>query len=337
MPPEANGDRSPKGHLWLAAAAVAFLLLLPLLISDRYIWGILVLAHIYAGLACGFDILLGFAGLPVLGFAVFVGVGGYVAAFINLELALSPWVIMPIAGLAGALFGLLLGIPCLRLRGLYLALASFAAMAICEKIVIVFSDYTLGREGLTGLDPISHSRIFDYYVSLIMMLVSAGLLLLLVRSKVGLILNSIRDDEEAAEAVGVNTNRFKLLAFVIASFLGGFWGSFLGHYNMHVGPDFFGLHTALTIIMITIVGGLGTIVGPIAGAFLLIILNELLREIGQARLIVYALTTIVIMLLSPQGMVMPLLGFLGRLVQKAKGLLGWSPGRRTKNVSSADY
>jgi branched-chain amino acid transport system permease protein len=296
-------------HL-VALLTVGLLTLLPLVIRDSYIWGILVMANIYAALAAGFDILLGYAGLAVIGYALFVGVGAYVAAFLNLYLGLPPFVTIFAAGFAGALFGLLLGIPCMRLKGLYLALASLAAATICEKTVIVLSDYTFGREGLSGLDPISYSPLFDYYASLILMLASAGLLLSVVRSKIGLILNSIRDDQDAAEAVGINTNRYKLLAFLIASFLGGFWGSFMGHYMMHVGPEMFGLHVALTIIMIAIVGGLGTVMGPLGGAYLLIILNELLRGIGEVRLLIYTVFTVVIMLLLPKGIVPSILRFI---------------------------
>lgn len=295
---------------------IGLLTLLPLVVRDSYIWGILVMANIYAALAAGFDILLGYTGLAVIGYSLFVGVGAYVAAFLNLKLGLPPIVTMFAAGFAGALFGLLLGIPCLRLKGLYLALASLAAASIFEKTVIVFSDYTFGREGLSGLDPISYSPLFDYYASLILMIVSAILLLTVVTSKIGLILNSIRDDQDAAEAVGINTNRYKLLAFLIASFLGGFWGSFMGHYMMHVGPEMFGLYVALTIIMIAIVGGLGTVIGPIGGAYLLIIFNELLRGIGEIRLLIYTVVTVVIMLLLPQGVVPSILRFISsRLIR----------------------
>ena len=295
-------------HL-LAFITLSFLFSIPGLIKDPYIWGILVMANIYAAFGISFDIMFGYTGLAVLGFGLFVGIGGYTAAFLNLYLGMPPWLTMPISGLIGALFGLIIGIPCLRLKGLYLALASFAAAAICEKLVIVFNDITYGREGLSGLEPISFSKITNYYTSLILLLVSTGILLWIVRSKIGLILKSICNDETAAEAVGINTNRYKLLIFLISSFMGGFWGSFLAHFMMHVGPGVFGLHMAITIFMVTIVGGIGTIIGPVGGAYLLIIMNELLREIGEVRLLIYSLITIIIYLLLPHGIIQPTIDF----------------------------
>jgi branched-chain amino acid transport system permease protein len=320
----------------LAGIALLFLISIPGIIKDPYIWGILVVANIYAAFGISFDLLLGYTGLAVLGFGLFVGIGAYAAAFLNLYLGIPPWLTMPVSGLIGALFGLIIGLPCLRLRGLYLALASFAAAAICGKLVIVFNDITYGTEGLSGLDPISHSSLINYYTSLILLFVSIGILLAVVRSKVGLILKSICDDEAAAEAVGINTKRYKLLTFLISSFMGGFWGSFLAHYMMHVGPSVFGLHMAITIFMIAVVGGLGTIIGPVGGAYLLIIMNELLREIGEGRLLVYSVVTIIIYLLLPHGIVQPAVDFistgLGKVLninRAQKGSFGNSENSRS--------
>ncbi len=300
----------------LGFIVLLFLFLLPGLIKDPYIWGILVMANVYAAFGISFDLLFGYAGLAVLGFGLFVGIGAYSAAFLNIYLGLQPWATMPIAGLVGALFGVIIGIPCLRLRGLYLALASFAAAAVCEKLVIVFNSVTYGKEGLSGIDPISFNSLTNYYISLILLLVTTIILLLIVKSKIGLILKTICDDETAAEAVGINTNRYKLLTFVISSFFGGFWGSFLAHFMMHVGPGVFGLHMAITIFMVTIVGGLGTIIGPIGGAYLLIIMNELLREIGEIRLLIYSIITIIIYLLLPKGIIPPITQFIYNSLEK---------------------
>lgn len=308
-----------SNHL-LAFIVLLFLFLIPGVIRDPYIWGILVVANIYAAFGISFDLLLGYTGLAVLGFGLFVGVGAYAGAFLNLYLGMPPWLTMPVSGLIGALFGLIIGIPCLRLKGLYLALASFAAAAICEKLVIVFNSVTSGREGLSGLDPISFSNITNYYASLILLLVSTGILLGIVRSKIGLVLKSIRDDETAAKAVGINTNRYKLLTFLISSFMGGFWGSFLAHFMMHAGPGVFGLHMAITIFMVTIVGGVSTIIGPVGGAYLLIIMNELLRGIGEVRLLIYAVITIIIYLFLPQGIVQPTIVFVSTGLRKISSI-----------------
>jgi branched-chain amino acid transport system permease protein len=295
---------------------ILLLFLIPVLIKDPYIWGILVIANIYAGLGASFDLLLGYTGLGVIGYGLFVGVGGYTAAFFNLAFGMPPWLTMPLGGVIGAFFGLLLGISCLRLRGLYLAFASFASAAICEKIILVFHDITNGFEGLSGVVPFSLSRIANYYASLIMMLVTAGFLFFFVKSKMGLIIQSIRNDQEAAEAVGINTTRYKLTVFLVSSFFGGFWGAFMTHYMTHVGPELFGIRVGILIIMITIVGGMRTIVGSIGGAYLLIIMNELLREIGEFRLLIYSSMTIIIFLLMPEGIVPGMTKFVSTIFKK---------------------
>ena len=261
----------------LAAIFIVSLFVLPLIVTDPYVLGVIVTANIYAALAAGFDLLYGFAGLPVLGYGLFVGAGAYVAAVLNLYFGLPPWLTLLAGMFVGAVLGLLLGIPCLRLRGLYLALATFAVAAFFEKMVLVLYEYTGGLEGLSGLAPMFQSSAADYYTSLVLMLVCACSVLALVKSRIGSKLKAIKDDEEAAEAVGINTSRYKLVAFVVASLLAGFWGAFLGHYMMHVGPEMFGLRITLTIVMIAVVGGLGTVTGPVGASFLLIVLSEFAR------------------------------------------------------------
>ncbi len=299
---------------------ILFLFLIPVLIRDPYIWGILVIANIYAALGASFDLLMGYTGLGVIGYGLFVGVGGYTAASLSLAFGMSPLLTMPLGGLIGAFFGLLLGISCLRLRGLYLAFASFASAAICEKVILVFHDITNGFEGLSGVVPFSLSRIVNYYASLIMMVATAAFLFVLVKSKIGLIIQSIRNDQEAAEAVGINTTRYKLTVFLVSSFLGGFWGAFMTHYMTQVGPEVFGIRVGILIIMITIVGGIRTIIGSIGGAYLLIIMNELLREIGEFRLLIYSLITIIIFLVMPEGIVPGVTKFISTILKKRNPL-----------------
>lgn len=304
----------------LAIIVLVLVILVPRLIDNQYLWSILVVANIYAAIGIGFDLLLGYTGLSVLGFGLFVGIGGYTTAFLNLHYGMPPWLTMPLSGLVGAMFGIILGLPSLRLKGFYLALVSFTAAAIAEKLVIVFNSVTYGREGLSGIDPISSSNAGSYYVSIALLLVSVCVLLVIVKSKIGLILRSICDDETAAIAVGINTNRYKLMAFLVGSFFGGFWGSFWAHFMMHIGPEIFGLQMAITIFMVTIVGGIGTIVGAVGGAYLLIIMNELLREIGEFRLLIYCILTIIIYLLLPKGIVPPAIKYAAAGLSKVSNI-----------------
>jgi len=301
------------------ALFLLFLLLVPLMTDDLYLIGVLVLANVYAIFASSWDILSGYCGKENFGHTLFIGAGAYGAAYLNLYLGVPPMLNLLLCGLIGALFGVIIGIPCLPLVGPYLALATMAAASIAERLTMIFSKYTGGEEGLYGLEPITAGPVGDYYLSLVLVIITTVTLMAIGYSKQGLILRSIKEDEIASEAAGINTNRYKLAAFAVSAFFAGMGGAFYAHYQMYTGPTSLSIIMAVTIIIMCMIGGMGTIVGPVLAAYMLTMSNEFLRSIGDLRLLVYTGLLVVIVLFLPRGVFtvilerLPGLGYRGKV------------------------
>jgi branched-chain amino acid transport system permease protein len=194
-----------------------FLLLLPLFSKDPYMLRILIQASIFAILAASWDLLSGFTGQMNFGHALFFGVGAYTAALLNLHLHVPPWGSIPLGALAAVVAGLVIGIPCLRLRGTYLALTTLAFPIILMGIVFTLPGITGGELGVSGISRLSGSRIGDYYITVVLMLGLTTIMWKITDSKTGIIFHAIREDELAVRASGINTTRYKLLAFSLSS------------------------------------------------------------------------------------------------------------------------
>ena len=283
------------------------LLILPLVTRDPLILDVLVLANVYAIFSSSWDILSGYTGKENFGHALFIGTGAYAAAYLNLYLGVPPVLNLVFGGLIGVIFGMLIGIPCLPLTGPYIALATMAAAGIAERLTMIFPKYTGGEEGLYGVAPITSGPITDYYLSLGLLIFTMIILMLIGYSRKGLILKSIHYDEIASEAAGINTNRYKIGAFAVSAFFAGMGGAFYAHYQMYTGPTCLSMIMSLNVIIMSMVGGLGTIVGPVLGAYMLTILNESLREIGDFRILVYTGLVVVVVLFLPKGIFATLL------------------------------
>ena len=189
------------------------LVLLPVFNQDPYILRILVLTSIFAILAASWDLLSGYTGQMNFGHALFFGVGAYAAALINLHAHIPPWGSIPLGGFAAVVAGLIVGIPCLRLRGTYLALTTLAFPIILTGILFAIPDITGGELGISGIDRLCRSRVGAYYIAVVVMLVSCTLMWKITDSNTGIIFHAIREDEVAVRASGINTTRYKLMAF----------------------------------------------------------------------------------------------------------------------------
>lgn len=286
------------------------LLFLPLITDDPYVIDVLVLANVYAIFSGSWDILSGYTGKENFGHTLFIGAGAYSAAYLNLLLGVPPLVNLILGGIVGLFFGVLIGIPCLPLKGPYLALATMAAAGIAERLTMLFPKQTGGEEGLYGLSPITPGPVSDYYLSLLLLTVTLTVLMCIGYSKRGLILRSIHSDEVASQASGINTNRYKLGAFAVSAFFAGMGGAFYAHYQMYTGPTYLAMIMAINVIIMSMVGGLGTIIGPVLGAYLLTILNEFLRAFGDMRILVYTGLVVIIVLFLPRGIFTTLMDYL---------------------------
>ena len=312
------------------AAAVALLLVLPAFPSvlNPYAVSIFTLIFFYAFLGQAWNIVGGYAGQLSAGHAAFVGVGAYTSAVLSMQFGLTPWIGMLVGGLFAAGLGAVIGYLGFRfgLRGFYFVLLTVAFAEVC-RIVASNTDAVGGALGLyitfTGdprqfqfQDPRAH-----YYIALALLLLATAAAWILEGRRSGIYLGAIREDETAAEALGVDAFRYKMLAMVLSSFLTGLGGTFYAFYLLSLQPNaVFGIPLSVEIIIRPIVGGAGTLLGPILGSFILTPLGELSRTyFGQsglhgAHLIVYGALLIAVVLFLPQGAY----PFLARLVRRAR-------------------
>jgi branched-chain amino acid transport system permease protein len=281
------------------------LLLLPLVMDHPYYLGILFLASIFAILAASWDLLSGFTGQMNFGHALFFGVAAYTAALLNLHFGLAPWLTIPLGALAAVLAGLIVGVPCLRLRGIYLALATLAFPLILTGFIFVFPGILGGEMGVSGIDPLSGSRTIDYYIAVTLMIGLGFVMWKITASKTGLIFHAIREDEVTARASGINTTRYKLLAFCLSGFFAGIAGGLYVHYMKVAGPSTLELLLSFQVVIWAIFGGIATIYGPIAGVFILYIPLTLLESVpvvSEIRMLLMAIIVVLAMLFMPEGL-----------------------------------
>jgi branched-chain amino acid transport system permease protein len=306
---------------WLKTVLIiVFLIALPWTISDQYFLHLLIMAGIYVILTSSWNLLMGYAGLLNLGHAAFYGVGAYTSALLALKLGLSPWAGVICGGLLAAASGFLLGIPSLRLSGPYLAITTIGFAEILQMVAMNWVSLTRGSLGLYGIPPFTPIKISPgfridfssehnvYYVVLFAVCITIFCLRRLTRSEFGLTLKALREDEIAAESIGADTNRYKLTVFTVSAFFAGVAGALFAHYQGLVSPDTLSLSETFNILTMTVVGGLGTLTGPIVGALLLTFLSEGLRYIEDlvkfdVRMVIYGFLLILTMLFMRNGIV----------------------------------
>jgi branched-chain amino acid transport system permease protein len=325
-------------NLIIALAVLAVLYGLNFVFEGRlispYISRILMLSGIAITLAVSLNLINGFTGQFSIGHAGFMAVGAYSSAYFSvnygarLAVALGDgtlgWVVaLILATLVGAVCagvaGLLVGVPSLRLKGDYLAIVTLGF----GQIIVVFLNNIEaigGARGYSGI-PIVKSFFWIFLIAILTIVIVYNI----VNSAYGRALISIREDELAAEAMGVNTTRYKVSAFVISSALAGAGGVLLAHFDGYLNPKSFEFIKSFEILIMIILGGLGSIVGSVLGAILLTILPEALRGFAQYRMVIYSLLLIILMITRPQG----LLGTTD-LFKK------WRRRRRARNESSVD-
>ncbi len=268
---------------------VAAVLALPFIIQDRYFQHLLVLSGIFIILSLSWNLLAGYAGLLNLGHAAFFGIGGYSSALLSLKLGISPWIGLPMGGIISSVFGILLGIPSFRLSGPYLAITTIGFSEILRLVAMNWVDLTRGSLGLYGippLTPIVFSETFSikfvseqnvYYVVVLFAALTLLLMKKLSQSEFGISLQSMREDELGSESIGVDSSGHKLTVFMISAFLAGFAGALFAHYIRLISPEMLSLGETFTVLTMVMVGGLGTLLGPLVGAVLLTFLSEGLR------------------------------------------------------------
>ncbi len=291
-----------------------FLILLALaplrLANDTAIVRILDLIAIYSLLALGLNVVTGFAGLLVLGYAAFYAVGAYLYAFLaSAQFNLHwPFLLLLVGGgLMAALFGVLLGIPVLRLRGDYLAIVTLGFGEIIRIILNNLNPVTNGPQGISLIDTPDlfgyklSTPTHVYYLLLVLLVVSVIFLRRLEKSRIGRAWAAIREDEGAARAMGVDTTRLKLMAFAIGATFAGLAGVVFAGLQGFVSPESFTFWESILMLSMVIVGGIGSIPGVIVGAIALIGIPEVLRQYSDYRMLAFGVVMVLMMILRPEG------------------------------------
>jgi len=275
------------------------LLLMPLVL-DLYWQKVLCAAGIFAVLALGFDFLAAYVGLVCLGGAMFIGFGGYAAGLLNAYFALPPVLTIPLAAVIGACLSTVVLMPCLRLRGVYFAIVTFMLPLFTTHIIIALGLFG-STEGITGLD-ILPNQFWEQYVIVIGVLALLFGLRRLVNEDLGLIMMGIKDNDQAVLASGISIFRYRVLAVFIAALIGCFAGAYQAHLYGWLGLSLFAMDFSILPIAATVMGGMGTLSGPVVGALILTPLSEALRGFGQLRVVLYCFILLLFILYKPEGL-----------------------------------
>ena len=296
---------------------IVVLAAIPLFIGDPYILNVLIISLMFAVICTSWNLICGLTGIFTFGHQAFFGIGGYVSALFAMKAGISPWFGLLLAGVVAAFLSFLIGLPCLRLRAApYVAIMTLAFSEIARITCMNLVDLTRGEMGLWGIPSFpditlpligtisfaGSARMPYYYLILVIFIVTMVVTHLCMNSHVGLAFRSIRESQDAAESLGINVTYYKLLSFMISAFFAGVAGSFYAHYILILTPtSVFPVGLMTEILAICLIGGLGTLLGPVLGAFLLTVGLEYLRFLGDYRFITYGIMLVLVVMFMPQG------------------------------------
>ena len=276
------------------------IIILPFVMPNMYWQRVISIVCIYALLALSFDFLAHFLGLVSLGGAFLIGVGGYISAILNTTFGLSPFVTIPIATIVGAAVCTLLLLPCLPLRGVYFAIVTLMYPLALARVIEALNLFG-GTDGILGVGSFPNSWVEQYFVIAMVLLFLFGTRRL-VNTDLGLVLRAVKDNDQAVKASGMSITDYKAIAVFIASGIGCLGGACIVHIFMWSGISLFALDFSIIPIAATVIGGGGTLVGPVLGAFILVPISELLREFGTLRIVFYSLALMAFIVFRSEGL-----------------------------------
>ena len=275
------------------------ILILPLVMPSMYWQRVISIVCIYALLALSFDFLAHYVGLVSLGGAFFIGTGGYLAAILNTSFGLPPLLTIPIATLLGACICTLLLFPCLPLRGVYFAIVTLMYPLLLARVIEAL-DILGGTDGILGIESFANRWLEQYFIILIVLFFLFGTRRL-VNQDIGLVFRAVKDNDQSVRASGISITYYKTIAVFISSAIGCLAGAYLVHLYMWAGLSTFALDFSILPIAATVIGGSGTLVGPVLGAFILVPISELLRAFGTLRIVFYALILLAFIIFRSEG------------------------------------
>ena len=282
------------------------------LVFDTYQTNIMVTALIFVVLGLGLNIGVGLAGLLDLGYIAFFGLGAYSYAILNYNFDLGFWFALPIGGLLGCLFGVILGFPILRLRGDYLAIVTLGFGMIFKVIMENWETLSLGPSGIANIDrpglfgmemTLAQSTTYIYYIMIALVVLTIVVTNRLKNSRVGRAWMALREDEIACVAMGIDMGRTKLSAYALGAFWAGMVGVIFAAKTTFINPASFTFMESAIILSIVVLGGMGSILGVILGAFFLVLLPEYLRAFAEYRMLIFGAAMVLMMIFRPQGLI----------------------------------
>jgi branched-chain amino acid transport system permease protein len=304
---------SGKRLLYCLLIIVAFIL--PLLVRDKYWMHILILMCIWSIAAISLNLIMGYTGQANLGMGGFFGIGAYATALLMLKMGLGFWPALVLSALLTSVIGFLIGLPLLRSKGSYFAIGTLCFNVILFIAVERWESLTEGTRGLMGIPPpapialplgitINFTSLASmYYLMLFFLLLTLFIVYRIVHSLVGRSLVAVRESEDLTSSIGINPMKTKLLAFVASIFLSSIAGSLYAVYIGFLDPEIASHHVTFDVLLFVVLGGLGTITGPIVGAIVVTLLGEFLHYLAAFRLVAYGLVLVLVIIFMPQGIV----------------------------------
>ena len=298
--------RGPR--IFLTASTALLIALFPQFVHSQYHTHVAIMTLLYAVLSMSLNLVTGLAGQISVGHAAFYGLGAYTCSLLMLSAHVSFVPALLLGGVVAAAFGFLLGLPALRLKGNYLCIVTLGFGELVRLVLLNYESLTRGSMGISNI-PLPEiwgmtltTKPHFYYLMAVLFFSSFLILDGISRSRTGLLLATVRDDDIAASSIGVDIVFLKLSAFVVSAFFAGICGGFFAAYLSYISPDSFTFKESITILSMVILGGRGNMVGAVMGAVLLTVLPESLRFVRDYRMILYGMILVLAITFKPDGL-----------------------------------
>lgn len=321
-----SGKTGPLLKTISIIVVIVLLILVPFVIKSNHIKGILTKMLTYVLLASSLNVINGYSGQFNLGHAAYYCMGAYTYAILSARLGVGFWVLLPVSGLMAALLGYVVSLPTLRVKGMYLAMVTMGASEILRLVILNWTGLTGGAMGIKNIPPpflfglkLNQTSHF-YLIILALVIIMIFTTYRIMNSRIGRAWLSIREDQNAARFLGVKVNSQKSINFMYGAFWAGVAGCFTASFYQYISPGLFTLDEGFEILLMVIIGGQGTFIGPIIGAVVVNLLTEILRFAVQYRFVIYAVLIIIMMWFRPEGLISIIYSIIDRIKNPKKGV-----------------
>lgn len=291
----------------ITAVVLAAMIVFPFVVTSSYVLRIAITVLMYIMLSLSLNLLVGHLGLMSMGHAAFWGIGAYTAAILSTRFNVSSLGTFLAAMVIAGVFGMILGLPVLKLKGYYLTVVTLGFCEIIRLVELNSMNLTNGPLGISRIPSLNFFGIVFkssrsvYFVALALVVLTVVVIYRIVNSRIGLAIMSIRDDDIAASSIGVNVFVYKVMVFIISGMIAGLAGAFYAHYISYIDPSGFTTGQSMDLVILAIFGGLGSIPGAILGAAVLTILPETMRALMEYRSLIYGIVIVIMMMVKPDG------------------------------------